>query len=103
MADDRDKLDLLPPQPRPAPVAAGAPPTQALPAEDLLPPSSSDNPPATPGDSPEQPSTIDVRIDESQTPPRSSAEKAQRRTQKNLLIFGVCIVVLVIVFYLLTR
>jgi hypothetical protein len=33
----------------------------------------------------------------------SSAEKAQRRLRKNAIVFGLCIVVLVIVFYFLTR
>jgi len=96
MADDRDKLDLLPPHP---PVPA----LPDVPAADLLPPSAAPSPEGAPPAAPEPTPSVEFRIEESRTPQLSPADKAQRRTQKNLVLFGVCIVVLVIVFYFLTR
>jgi hypothetical protein len=106
MSDDRDKMDLLPPQLRPAPAASEAPaaspiPAPPPPAESL---STDTLPPSLVGAVPTSDWPQFTGIESDQVPHHiSAAQKAQRRTQKNAVLFGVCIVVLVIVFYFLTR
>src|SRR5262245_45480520 len=101
MADDRDKLDLLPPQPRTAPAASENPavspppdpspplanplPTDALPPPTLAPALTSDWQQFNGIQSDKVPHHV------------AAATKAQRQMQKNMVLFGVCIVLLVIV------
>ena len=106
MSDDR-----LPPQQLPK---LGEPPLASINRE-LLPPTSAggptnDEPPQFIASAPHElisvvePPKLDVSSTRRVAIRRlSPAEKAQRRLVKNAILFGVCIIVLVIVFYFLAR
>lgn len=118
MSDDRLPPQRLPKlEPPPQPVRDLLPPTTGLmptPAEPPLPPGPPTpwlglDPPLAKSLPPDaltisEPPKVAVNsAEDSEIRRLSPAEKAQRRLVTNAILFGVCIVVLVVVFYWLAR
>jgi hypothetical protein len=103
----RDEDDLLPPPATPKPPSSGAPPADLTPR--VAAPAALPIPPAVAiaicDDAAvhNAQSSIEHAGQPVQVHRLSSAEKAQRRLWKNLVVFGMCIVVLMVVFYFFSR